>query len=121
MEQGKIVNRLTSLGVNWRVNEEFAGFEKSGAKFVCAYTGQEKAAVPFDQMIFVGGRLQKAELYEGLKTHIPSQNLSLIGDALTPGLIQAAVYSGHKAVRAFNGEALANETFLRDGAKLQID
>ena len=117
LEQGKIVNRLTSLGVDWRLNEEFAGFEEAVAKFTCAYTGMKRSDVSFDHMIFVGARSSNDSLAQELKRQIAPDSLTVIGDALTPGLIQAAIYSGHQAARVFNGENFATVEFQRDLAK----
>lgn len=114
LDQPKIVKKLTSLGVDWRVNEEFEAFEGSSVHFACAYTGERKTSIAFDSLIFVGARLPNNRLATELKKHMPEENLSVIGDALVPGLIQAAVYSGHRMARVLNGEDLSQADFKRD-------
>ena len=51
LEQGKIVNRLSSMEVDWHVNLEFEAFEGGHAHFACAYTGERKSSIAFDSFI----------------------------------------------------------------------
>lgn len=120
LEQGKIVNRLSSMEVDWHVNLEFEAFEGGQAHFACAYTGERKSSIAFDSFIFVGARLPYNRLVDQLKTLVSEDKVSVIGDALVPGLIQAAVYSGHKAARMFNGEPLSGVEFRRDQIELLV-
>ena len=120
LEQGKIVNRLSSMEVDWHVNLEFEAFEGGHAHFACAYTGERKSSIAFDSFIFVGARLPYNRLVDQLKTLVSEDKVSVIGDALVPGLIQAAVYSGHKAARMFNGEPLSGVEFRRDQIELLV-
>ena len=114
LDQPKIVKKLASLGVDWRVNEEFETFGDSKVHFACTYTGERKVSLAFDSFIFVGARLPNNSLATELKAHMLEDKFTVIGDALVPGLIQAAVYSGHRMALVMNGEDLSQAEFRRD-------
>ena len=71
-------------------------------------TKQELQSLAFGTLIHIGLRDPDLALFHALPEGVSA---TLIGDALAPGLIQAAVFSGHKAAMEFEttpGERVHN-------------
>ena len=118
LEQPRIVRQLEYAGVDWQVNQMLLSANNGIVEFACAYTGREIAQQSFDHLMLLGGRLPNDVLYKQLV--MKTDDISLIGDSLAPGIIQAAVHSGHRHARLFCGDSLAGEFFNRDQAHLYI-
>ena len=66
-----------------------------------------------ENIIFVGARLQNDELYNQAKEKMNNKNIFSTGDCVAPGMIQAAVLSGHTVARSII-EGDKDGFFLRD-------
>ena len=112
LEQGKIIDRLVSLNVALSPNAKLEG----GPKFTDTLTGQN---LPFDlqTLVMVGMRQPRDQLYHDL-IEMPSLGVVYCaGDCVTPGIIQAAVLSGHRIAREILDPEAASTALRRD----QID
>ncbi len=99
LEQGTIMRRLLSLGVNVIPSK---APEAIGAKEVtlgCAWTGA-RTALPAEAVVMVTSRTPDDALYHELKAldwqAAGIQTLKLIGDAAAPGPIAWATYAGRR-------------------------
>ena len=66
-----------------------------------------------ENIVFVGARLPNDKLYNQAKARLNNKNIFSTGDCVAPGMIQAAVLSGHALARSIiegNNEGF----FLRD-------
>jgi len=118
LEQPRIVRQLHNSGVDWHVNNILSRASNGVAEFSCAYTDSKILELPFEHLLLLGGRLPNDNLYKELAQQ--SDNVNVIGDSLVPGIIQAAVHSGHRHAKLFCGDPLAGETFNRDQARLFV-
>lgn len=104
LEQGRIQARLIELGVTFEVNQMPAAVTPNGMELACIYTGATKL-IPTDAVVVVTERLPNDELYRELAqgaeqlSDVGIQSVRAIGDCHAPGIIAAAVYSGHMAAR----------------------
>lgn len=102
LEQARIVDRLVSLGVELHPNTLL----KTDGSFVHALTSKD---VDLGQasLVFVGARLSRNDLYDSLRILKDLGDIHRVGDCLTPGIMQQAVYSGHQIARQILGDASA--------------
>ncbi|MEM7430262.1 MAG: FAD-dependent oxidoreductase [Pseudomonadota bacterium] len=114
LEQARIVRRLAELGVIWHTNLSLEGVVGDQARFCCSFTGSSKAEIEFDTLLMLGAKLPRNELSRALQDELPDGHLWSAGDCLVPGIIQAAVYSGHRTARLINGDQLAGARFRRE-------
>ncbi len=94
LDQPRIVSRLHDMGVGMYPNTLL----NSDGSFTSTING-EVISLATDAIVMVGARTANDSLYTQLNTQDETNNVHLIGDSLVPGIIQAAVYSGHKAAR----------------------
>ena len=101
MEQHKIQARLIELGVKIRPSAILTGVRNGVATLACAYTGRtEEIAAP--AVVPVTARLPRHELAQSLRARQSEweaaglDSVTVIGDALAPGTIAAAVWSGRR-------------------------
>jgi dimethylamine/trimethylamine dehydrogenase len=103
LEQEKIQGRLMRLGVALLTQQQLEGIQPGGATLAHAVSG-ERTQVECDALVLVTDRLPQDELYLALRPALSQgrlDSLQVIGDALAPGLIAAAVFCGHRAAREF--------------------
>lgn len=95
LEQSRIIERLVSLDVQLRPNTKLA----DGPAFVDTLTGR---AVQVDApvLMMVGARQSSDALFSELGAMDGLGTLYRAGDCITPGIIQAAVLSGHRTARS---------------------
>ena len=98
LEQPRVVAELHDLGVRMMTGTAATRFADGRLYLVRAETGEQLAPVEAATLIPVGIRIPELSLWEALPDHMPK---TLIGDALAPSIIQAAVFSGHRAARDF--------------------
>ena len=65
----------------------------NGGKFVCTLTSSD-IEISHSKLVFVGARSARDNLYTELRRDNYA-NLFRAGDCISPGIIQAAVLSGH--------------------------
>ncbi|MCZ4353538.1 FAD-dependent oxidoreductase [Roseovarius aestuarii] len=103
LEQGRIQARMIDLGVEIVALHTLAKIDGDLTVLNCVYSGAERR-VSCGSVLMVTMRRPKEALYLGLADqNMPS--LTRIGDALAPGTIAAAVWSGHRYAREL-GETL---------------
>ena len=121
LEQALIVRRLVARGVQWHVNWSLDNIKDGRAVFKCAFTSEPIGSIGFSSLVLVGARTPNDTLLGQLRTRIEVERLWAIGDCLSPGTIQAAVFSGHRIARLLNGDNLAGSSFRREEARLFDD
>ncbi len=101
MEQHKIQARLLERGVGIRAGAILAGLRQGSASLACVYTGQI-TELPAPALVLVTARLPENRLAKALRDRADEwddarlRSLSVIGDALAPGTIAAAVFAGRR-------------------------
>ncbi len=95
---------LVEAGVNVVSNHGLIGWNGSAATIQCVFS-QVESTISADTLIPITAKQPNDQLWLDLQSRqdeFHSNNglsMQLIGDGSTPGLIAAAVYSGHKAAR----------------------
>jgi len=124
LEQTRIQRRLLEVGVQIRANEALVGFQSGEATLACAFTGNLRTE-PARSIVMVTARMQNDALYEDLLARaddwsgVGIKTVERIGDAVAPGTIAAAVFSGHRYARELDREPWADGVpFLRENAQL---
>ena len=106
LEQERIQTTLLNQGVNIILNKTLVHAHEGSVDAHCVYT-QRVSQIPCKTLILVTERLPETTLYEQLIASTKGGSLNkhrhieLIGDALAPGLIADAIYSGHLAAENF--------------------
>ena len=98
LEQPRVVAELHGAGVSLMPNTMVLSCSNNALAIARADTGQDLGVLEFGSLIHVGLREPVHDLWKSLPDGTPA---SLLGDAQAPGLIQAAVFSGHKAAMEF--------------------
>ena len=115
LEQHKIQSRLIKLGVSIVTSQEISLVDKEHVELACVYSGNNKKLIA-DALMLVTSRVPDNGLYNELTEHQKSfDTLSLVGDALAPSTVAAAVYSGHLAARGLHTDEDSN-LFIREMA-----
>lgn len=101
MEQHKIQARLMELGVRLKTSAILQKIEAGSATLTCAFTGRTEELAA-GALVTVTARLPHLELAQKLRARESEwqaaglKTLSVIGDALAPGTIAAAVFGGRR-------------------------
>ena len=110
LEQERVQRSLMMQGVDIRANQTLRYAGRNSVETRCVYSGRT-AEIRCSALILVTERLPNLALYAQLEalvsndeTASPRFDLHLLGDALAPGLIADAVYSGHLAARNFEND-----------------
>jgi dimethylamine/trimethylamine dehydrogenase len=117
LEQERIQRRLIEMDVEILANRILVAAHEREVEFACSYTGR-RSRIACDAVIVVTERLPNESLATALRAdsgRLESagiRTLQVIGDAFAPGLIAAAVYSGHAAARGFEEDAAVLEAQL---------
>jgi dimethylamine/trimethylamine dehydrogenase len=107
LEQDRIIARLQSLGVALLVNTKI-----DGPNLRNTLTGETKPLGA--TVVHVGPRRSQDNLFIQAQQLLGAENVTLCGDALVPGTIQAAVHSGHRIARHLLGDPRAGAAFNRE-------
>lgn len=99
LEINKILNRLVELGVEIRTDYGLLSGDERQVRFESLRPGKAELKLDCDTLVFVGARLPHDALYLELCEALPEGAVHLADDALVPGIMQAAVFSGHKVAR----------------------
>lgn len=103
-EQHGSMAALYEAGVKVITNQGLIGWDGSAATIQCVFSDAE-STISADYLIPITAKLPNDELWLDLQSRRDEfqsnggLSMQLIGDGSTPGLIAAAVYSGHKAAR----------------------
>ncbi|MCP4472200.1 MAG: FAD-dependent oxidoreductase [Gammaproteobacteria bacterium] len=106
LEQARVQRGLIEQGVEIRANESVTLVEPGQIETACVFSGR-KSRIPCGSLVLVTERDSEntvATALAKLRDDAPGkiiETLEVIGDALAPGLIADAVYSGHLAARNF--------------------
>jgi dimethylamine/trimethylamine dehydrogenase len=101
MEQHKIQARLIELGVKIKPSAILAGVQSGVATLSCAFTGRTEE-IAASAVVLVTARLPRHDLAHALRARQGEwdgaglKSVTVIGDALAPGTIAAAVWSGRR-------------------------
>jgi dimethylamine/trimethylamine dehydrogenase len=95
MEQGRIQGRLLGLGVDVVVSRALVRAGEGRAVTSCVFTEAEREH-GCDAVVLVTGRLPNDELAGELEAAGGAATVRLVGDALSPGTIAAAVWEGRR-------------------------
>ena len=107
LEQGRIQRRLIELGVETVVQRGLVAVTECEAELECVYTGARSRRA-CAAVVMVTARDPDDGLYHELRAEPAAlaaagiRSLDRIGDCLAPGLIAAAVWSGHRLARGFD-------------------
>ena len=109
LEYNRIVARFRERGIAMHPNTKL---EPDG-RFKNVLTG---TIVKFDEdaTVFIGARKPNDKLHTQLMAESGVGELFRAGDCVVPGIIQAAVLSGHTTARAILDPASGDSTFLRE-------
>ncbi|MFC0804987.1 NAD(P)-binding protein [Ensifer sp. P24N7] len=106
LEQARIQKRLIDLGVEIVTAMALAGRTKDQLELSCVYSGRTRP-VDCATLVPVTARLPDETLWLELKAREDEwadagiKTVTRLGDCLAPGLIAAAVYSGHQYARTY--------------------
>jgi dimethylamine/trimethylamine dehydrogenase len=95
MEQGRIQGRLLEMGVEVVVSRALARAGNGSATTACVFTEAEREH-PCDAVVLVTGRLPNDALAGELAAAGAGATVRVIGDAMSPGTIAAAVWDGRR-------------------------
>ena len=125
LEQARIQKRLLELGVAIQAHRGLVEIAVGSATLRCVYTGRDSQQLA-DAVVLVTARLPDDALYQSLLLRQAEwadaglRSVNVLGDALAPGPIAAAVYAGHKYARGLDGPEDHGDhvPFLREVAGL---
>ncbi|MFQ5761215.1 MAG: hypothetical protein ACE5HM_09610, partial [Acidiferrobacterales bacterium] len=105
LEQERIQARLLNMGVDIMPQTMLGLVESDRVELVCVFTGKPRWHV-CDSLFLITERTPNDELYQALRTDTSVAGAGIktvrtIGDCYAPGIIAAAVHSGHLAAREF--------------------
>ena len=116
-EQPYVHQALSERGVARHTLSLLKSFDNGAACLADMYSGQE-TPIEAAAVVIVGTRLPNDDLYHQLRDGetttgaTPFKSLRRIGDALAPGALVHAVYSGHEFAQQLGADR--NELYLRD-------
>ncbi|MQW67315.1 NAD(P)-binding protein [Sinorhizobium meliloti] len=127
LEQARIQKRLIDLGVEIVTAMALAGRTKDQLELSCVYSGRIRP-VDCATLVPVTARLPDETLWLELKAREAEwadagiKTITRLGDCLAPGLIAAAVYSGHQYARTYQEQVDKDRVpFMReDIARLYV-
>jgi dimethylamine/trimethylamine dehydrogenase len=115
LEQARVQRRLIERDVAIHANATLVGAHDGMATLACIYSDRTRE-VPCGTLVLVTERQRDTALFDALARAGSLRKLELIGDALMPGLIADAVYSGHLAARNFEADPdeVAGQIYRRE-------
>jgi dimethylamine/trimethylamine dehydrogenase len=113
LEQTRIITRLRDLNIPMHVNMTLHKNVLTNT-----LTGQTHAVS--GTVVHVGSRRSNDSLFHETSELLGTENVTLCGDALVPGTIQAAVHSGHRIARALLGDPMAGSSFNREMPQIRL-
>ncbi len=109
LEQERIIERLAALNVTPYPNTKLG----DGPDFFDELTGKVRN-IPAVTIVMVGARSPETTLAEEISALDGIGEVHTAGDCVTPGIIQAAVLSGHQTARNILNPAEANQPIRRE-------
>jgi len=124
LEQRAIQTRLLERGVRIVPHRAVSTIQREGVETICVFTGRTDE-LACDATVLVTAREPEEALYLDLTSRRDEwpvagiRSVRVIGDACAPGLIAAAVYSGHRYARELDAEVPVDEPpFRRELAEM---
>jgi dimethylamine/trimethylamine dehydrogenase len=126
LEQQRVQKSLLNQNVNIIPNKTISSVNGENLETRCVYTN-EATDLACKTLILVTERFPNRVLYQqlvqqaSLDSEVPKRHIELIGDALAPGLIADAVFSGHLAAENFEAskKEIERAMFMREMPKLK--
>ncbi|AZQ74110.1 NADH:flavin oxidoreductase [Streptomyces luteoverticillatus] len=126
-EQKRVQRRVMEKCAAVHTSTALVRAEPGAARLACVYTGRE-TVVTADALVLVTGMVPRDELYTGLRAFGEEalgaagiRRVVRLGDCLGPGIIAAAVHSGHLFARTLD-TAITDETpYRRENVELDWD
>ncbi len=119
MEQRRIQSRLLEIGVELATQQNLVSVSSNEVELACVFTDR-RTRHECETLVLVTERLPNDEIYNALNVRqeelkeIGIKTLQCIGDCFAPGIIAAAVHSGHLAAREFEENSSYEVPFLRE-------
>ena len=117
IEIAQIHKRLFELGAELVPHTAVTSIGEGTATLQSIYTSATRE-VGMDAIVMVTGQIANDDLYSALNRHDDGLRAVRIGDCLAPGIIAAAVYSGHKFGRDLGLADQDDVPFLREDVAL---
>ena len=119
LELPRAISQMHEAGVKMYPNVRAIEWADDALHVVRADTGEEVDSIRANTLLTVGSRMPDTALFDAL-INAPSRpdSVSSIGDCVAPGIIQAAVLSGHTAAMTFLGDVPADGLFKREAPVL---
>jgi dimethylamine/trimethylamine dehydrogenase len=115
LESPRVLDDMVELGVHMHPNTTVSRWNGSALEVARADTGQELPQIAGAHLIAVGARLPTDDLLSKLREDPALADcVSGIGDCLAPGIIQAAVFSGHAEARRLIGDFPESGIYKRE-------
>ena len=99
LEQRSIIGRFKSQGIPIHVNSTLSGYSNGVVTVQDAYAVNSERQFEAAALLFVGARLPNKRLFDGFARTQSADQGVLASDCLVPGMIQAAVHSGHRIAK----------------------
>ena len=125
LEQKRIQTRLLNMGVNIIPQTRLGSVESVRVELVCVFTSKSRWHT-CDSLLLVTERTPNDALYQALTTDTKAlaavgiKTVRTIGDCYAPGIIAAAVHSGHLAAREFQA-VISDIPFKRERVQLPTE
>lgn len=117
LEQSRVQAGLLRRGVDIRANKTVSALRPGEIELSCIFT-DVRTVVNSKTLVPVTERRRQTSLFDALRANDDNTfgHLELIGDAIAPGLIADATYSGHMAARNFerDEDEIEAELFIRE-------
>ena len=115
LEQDRVQRSLVAAGVELVLSTKLTGIGSDHVRVENIYGGPGRD-MACRSLVLVTSREPKRGLQNGLRVHTSELNIEVIGDALAPGLIADATFTGHLAARNFegNGQDIEAALFQRE-------
>ena len=123
LEQGRIQARLIELGVTLAISTDLNALHPGEAELACAYTGRIRR-IAAQSVVLVTMQSPDDDLFHALVARPEAlaaagiRKIERIGDALAPGTIAAAIWSGHRLAREFDLPENDEVDFSRENVEL---
>jgi dimethylamine/trimethylamine dehydrogenase len=123
LEQARIQSRLIELGVTVLTATDLVALHAGEAEIACAYTGRTRR-IAAGSVVLVTMQAPEEALYRELAARPEAlaaagiRKIVRIGDALAPGIIAAAVWSGHRFARELDLPEADDVGFRRENVAL---
>ena len=118
LEQHRIQKQLLEMGVEIIPTHTLASVAAASVRIACIYTGREKTLAA-QSVVLVTALLPNTELLTALEERqndwadAGMKSVQAVGDALVPGTIAAAVWSGHQYAQELGASQMQGEALFK--------